>query len=67
MAWFLRAIERIDHQWDCRWGATAYGVEPDEASAIGRLREIAADLARDGEACELFLHPADGTVERIHP
>jgi hypothetical protein len=45
MASFLRAIERRDHTWLCRWGDRAYGEEPDELAALTRLRDIARVMA----------------------
>jgi hypothetical protein len=65
MAWFLRAVERSDHTWVCRWGSQDYDVEPDEAAALRRLREMAGVMALKGDAYTFLVHRVDGTVERL--
>lgn len=61
MAWFLRAIERDDSRWVCRWGQHEFDSHAEAEAAIAHLREIARGIG----PCSIFLHPLDGTVEEL--
>ena len=60
--WYLRALERDDHQWECRFGRQELGVRPTREAAVYRLAAVATDLG-GRDLFRLYLHHRDGTVE----
>jgi hypothetical protein len=61
MAWFLRAIQTAQGEWECHHGARVFDAHATLEDALEHLRSLASEL--EGIA-EVFVHSLDGQVRR---
>ena len=62
MTWYLRATERPDGTWECRFGGQEFGILPSLPLALDYLAEAASELG-GRDIFVFYLHHLDGRIE----